>query len=395
MAPFWPLGSVAPTMPIASRLDNVAEARRLARRVLPRALFDYIDGGAEDEVTMGENERALRQIAFRPRMGTKVHRPRLDTTVLGRPVSLPVLLAPCGLVEMVHPDGAIGVARAARRAGTVSVLSTVAGTPPAALSHEPGPRWFQLYAAGRDEADDLMGQASSAGFEGLVVTIDTPALGLRDRDVRNGVGGPIRLGARSALRLGPQIVARPGWSLRMLRRMQWTAGGTQRLAAGAASVGFPTVAMLASPFGWDDIARIRRRWSGSLVIKGVLSGDDALRAADAGADAVVVSNHGGRQLEGAPATARVLPEVVDVAGDRVEVLMDGGVRRGGDVVKALAIGARAVLVGRPYLYALAVAGEPGVERLLGIFRSEMSRTLSLLGCPDVAELNRSWLQPNA
>jgi len=395
MAPFWPLGSVAPTMPIASRLDNVAEARRLARRVLPRALFDYIDGGAEDEVTMGENERALRQIAFRPRMGTKVQRPRLDTTVLGRPVSLPVLLAPCGLVEMVHPDGAIGVARAARRAGTVSVLSTVAGTPPAALSHEPGPRWFQLYAAGRDEADDLMGQASSAGFEGLVVTIDTPALGLRDRDVRNGVGGPIRLGARSALRLGPQIVARPGWSLRMLRRMQWTAGGTQRLAAGAASVGFPTVAMLASPFGWDDIARIRRRWSGSLVIKGVLSGDDALRAADAGADAVVVSNHGGRQLEGAPATARVLPEVVDVAGDRVEVLMDGGVRRGGDVVKALAIGARAVLVGRPYLYALAVAGEPGVERLLGIFRSEMSRTLSLLGCPDVAELNRSWLQPNA
>ena len=395
MAPFWPLGSVAPTMPIASRLDNVAEARRLARRVLPRALFDYIDGGAEDEVTMGENERALRQIAFRPRMGTKVQRPRLDTTVLGRPVSLPVLLAPCGLVEMVHPDGAIGVARAARRAGTVSVLSTVAGTPPAALSHEPGPRWFQLYAAGRDEADDLMGQASSAGFEGLVVTIDTPALGLRDRDVRNGVGGPIRLGARSALRLGPQIVARPGWSLRMLRRMQWTAGGTQRLAAGAASVGFPTVAMLASPFGWDDIARIRRRWSGSLVIKGVLSGDDALRAADAGADAVVVSNHGGRQLEGAPATARVLPEVVDVAGDRVEVLMDGGVRRGGDVVKALAIGARAVLVGRPYLYALAVAGEPGVERLLDIFRSEMSRTLSLLGCPDVAELNRSWLQPNA
>ncbi len=395
MAPFWPICSVATAMPVANRLHNVAEARRRARRVLPRALFDYIDGGAEDEVTMGENERALRQIAFRPRMGTKVERPRLDTTVLGRSVSLPVLLAPCGLVEMVHPDGAIGVARAARKAGTVSVLSTVAGTPPATLSDEPGPRWFQLYAAGRDEADDLMGQASSAGFEGLVVTIDTPALGLRDRDVRNGVGGPIRFDARSALRFGPQIVARPGWSLRMLRRMQWTDAGTGRVAAGVASVGFPTVAMLASPFGWDDIARIRRRWSGSLVIKGVLSGDDALRAADAGADAVVVSNHGGRQLEGAPATVRVLPEVADAAGDRVEVLMDGGVRRGGDVIKALAIGARAVLVGRPYLYALAVAGEPGVERLLDIFRNEMSRTLSLLGCPDVAELNRSWLQPNA
>ncbi len=383
-------------MPAVTRLHNVADARRLARRVLPRALFDYIDGGAEDEVTMGENERAFREIAFRPRMGTKVDRPRLDTTVLGASVSLPVLLAPCGLVEMVHPDGALGAARAARKAGTVSVLSTVAGTPAAALSREPGPRWFQLYAAGRDAADDLMGQASAAGFEGLVVTIDTPALGLRDRDVRNGVGGPIRLGARSAARLGPQIVARPGWSLRMLRRRtQRTDAGTGALAAGGRAVGFPTVAMLASPFGWDDIARMRGRWSGSLVVKGVLTGDDAVRAADAGADAVVVSNHGGRQLEGAPATARVLPEVVDAAGDRLEVLMDGGVRRGGDVVKALAIGARAVLVGRPYLYALAVAGEPGVERLLDIFRSEIARTLSLLGCPDVAELDRSWLQPNA
>lgn len=171
--------------------------------------------------------------------------------------------------------------------------------------------------------------------------------------------------------------------------------GPKRAASDQVSVGVPAVTMLASPFSWDDIARIRDRWSGGLVVKGILSGDDAARAADAGADAVVVSNHGGRQLEGAPATVRVLPEVVDAAGDRLEVLMDGGVRRGGDVVKAMAIGARAVLVGRPYLYALAVAGEPGVERVLDIFRGEMVRTLSLLGCPDVSELDRSWLQPHA
>ena len=392
-------------MPDASRLHTVADARRLARRVLPRPLFDFVEGGAEDEVTMGENESAFREIAFRPRMGMKVERPLLNTTVLGAAVSLPVLLAPCGLVELMHPDGALGVSRAARRSGTVSTLSSAAGTPAATLASEPGSRWFQLYAAGPDEADRLIEDVSAAGFDGLVVTIDTPALGLRDRDVRNGVGGAIRFDARSALRLGPAIAVRPGWGVRMLRRRLQQSGGdvmdvlgkagTKRPASDQASAEVPAAEMLASPFSWDDIARIRGRWSGGLVVKGILSGDDAVRAADAGADAVVVSNHGGRQLEGAPATLRVLPEVVDAAGDRLEVLMDGGVRRGGDVVKALAIGARAVLVGRPYLYALAVAGEPGVERVLDIFRSEMVRTLSLLGCPDVSELDRTWLQPRA
>jgi L-lactate dehydrogenase (cytochrome) len=396
-------------MPTAARIHNIADARRLARRTLPRAVFDYIDGGAEDEVTMGENERAFREIAFRPRMAVKVGRPRLDTTVLGTPVELPVLLAPCGLVQLMHPDGALGAARAAKRAGTVSVLSAVAGTPLEALASEPGPRWFQLYAAERDTAEQLMGRAAAAGFENLVVTVDTPTLGNRERDVRNGVAESPRIDARSALRLGPQILAHPGWSLRMFRSgtrlfarapgspvttsrtvAQTTDGSGGRPVGAASSAG--AVVMLASPFTWDDIAWIRSRWSGPLLVKGVLSGDDAVLAAEAGADAVVVSNHGGRQLEGAPATMRVLPEVVAAAGDRLEVLVDGGVRRGGDVIKALAIGARAVLVGRPYLYALAAAGEAGVERMLDIFSSEMSRTLSLLGCPAVSDLDRSWLQ---
>lgn len=399
-------------MPSATRIHNVSDARRIARRCLPRAVFDYIDGGAEDEVTMGENERAFRQISFRPRMAKKVDCPRLDTTVLGIPVALPVLLAPCGLVRLMHPDGPLGAARAAQRSGTLSVLSTVAGTTPEDFVREPGPRWFQLYAAGRSAADHLMGRATAAGFEGLVITIDTPALGKRERDIRNRVDGPLRLDAHSLMRLGPQVLVRPGWVLRMLRsrsQLHRRAPGAPVTApdvsealgpAGKAEAAPPRaatsankVAMLASPFSWDDIAWIRSRWSGPLLVKGVLSGDDAIQAANAGADAVVVSNHGGRQLEGAPATIRVLPEVVAAVGDRLEVLMDGGVRRGGDVIKALAIGARAVLIGRPYLYALAAAGEPGVERMLDIFKNEMARTLSLLGCPGVSELDRSWLQP--
>jgi L-lactate dehydrogenase (cytochrome) len=427
-------------MPSAHRINNVADARRLARRTIPRAVFDYIDGAAEDEVTAGENERGFREIAFRPRMAVKVDSPKLETTVLGTRVSMPVLLAPCGLVGLMHPDGAIGAARAGRRAGTISVLSTVAGTPPEGLAGEPGPRWFQLYAANRDIARGLISRATDTGFDGLVVTVDTPALGKRERDARNGVAGSFALTPRSAAILGPQILARPGWAMRMARRSLKTLGrtplpggapdasvrgyasragsvvprsttsaepatsaeATAELAGGhdetgdGAPVGAVSsagaVAMLASPFTWDDVAWIREQWSGPLVVKGVLSGSDALLAAKSGADAVIVSNHGGRQLEGAPATIRVLPEVVEAVGDQAEVLMDGGVRRGGDVLKALALGARAVLIGRPYLYALAASGEAGVDRILEVFRLDMARTLALLGCGSVNDLDRSWLQ---
>jgi isopentenyl diphosphate isomerase/L-lactate dehydrogenase-like FMN-dependent dehydrogenase len=408
-------------MPSTSQINNVADARRLAQRVLPRAVFDYIDGGAEDEVTMAENERAFREVAFRPRMATKVDAPDLTTTVLGTEVSLPLLLAPCGLVQLMHPAGALGAARAAKRFGTISVLSTVAGTPPEGLAQEPGPRWFQLYAANRRIAAALMDRAASSGFEGLVVTVDTPALGKRERDVRNGwAGSSLKFDLHTMTRLGPQVAVRPRWSMRMLGRAittlrQPAPRRADRREPGASDpspsdgAGRPTapspddaptrgvaaagaVAMMASPFAWDDINWIRERWTGPLLVKGVLSGDDAVLAADAGADAVVVSNHGGRQLEGAPATLRVLPEVVEAAGNRLEVLLDGGVRRGGDVAKAVALGARAVLIGRPYLYALAAAGEAGVDRTLENFRTELSRTLTLLGCHSVSHLDRSWLQ---
>lgn len=382
-------------------IRSVAEARRRAKRILPRVVYDYIDGGAEDEVTMGENEAAFRRLAFRPRVAVDTGEPALATTVLGTEVSMPVLLAPCGLARLMHPDGPAGAGRAANSRGTVWVLSSVAGVTLEAVADVGGHKWFQLYASGgRTEAASIIDRAGAAGYEALVVTVDTPALGNRERDTRNGVTTPLRLDAHTAIALGPQVLARPRWALRMMadgvsvlgrpgRGGAGGDGGTQP-ATGMGAAG--AVAMLASPFTWSDISWIRERWSKPLLVKGVLSGADARRAADAGADAVIVSNHGGRQLDGAPATIQVLPEVAEAVGSQIEVLLDSGVRRGGDVVKALSLGARAVLVGRPYLYALAVGGQHGVEQVLDVLRTEMARSMRLLGCASVAELDPSYVE---
>ncbi len=383
-------------------LLNVADARRRARRVLPRVVFDYVDGGADDEVTLAANEAAFKELAFCPRAAVDAGEPSLATAVLGTPVALPVLLAPCGLVRLLHPDAAAGAARAAAAAGTISVLSTVAGVPMEEVAAaSAGPKWFQLYASGgREEAAELMDRASAAGFEALVVTVDTPALGNRERDLRNGVTPPLRLDAHTAVALGPQVLARPRWALRMatdgvsmLHRPPPPQAGRRGLSAAGSGLGAAgAVAMLASPFTWSDVTWMRGRWSGPLVVKGVLSAADARQAVEAGADAVIVSNHGGRQLDGAPATIAVLPEVVDAVGSQAEVLVDGGVRRGSDVVKAVSLGAQAVLVGRPYLYGLAVGGGRGVEEVLAVLRRELARTLRLLGCPSVADLDPSYVR---
>ncbi|MGC8464059.1 MAG: alpha-hydroxy acid oxidase [Acidimicrobiales bacterium] len=373
-----------------SRITSVAEARRLAARVLPRALFDYIDGAADDELTMVRNEEAFRRVGFRPRMATPTSEPRLGVELLGRTLSLPVLLAPCGLAVAVHPDGPGGVARAARARGTVSVLSAVAGVSPeqvgAALGEGERPLWYQLYApGGRAEWEPLVDRVAAAGYEALMVTVDTPALGNRERDRRNGISGSMSASVRGAALLAAQVAVRPGWAARMGRAL---------VASRRQGTDGPTVGLVAaggSPFTWDDVAALVERWNGPVVVKGILGGPDARRALDAGAAAVVVSNHGGRQLDGAPATLDVLPEVVAEVAGAVPVLLDSGVRRGGDVVKAMALGAAAVLVGRPYLYALAVAGQAGVERLVGLFRADLVRTLVLLGCPGVDALGPEWV----
>ena len=376
----------------ATRIVNVADARRKARWMLPRVVFDYIDGAADDEVTMHENEAAFREIFFKPRMALGTTQPSLDTTVLGTPVTLPVLLAPVGLVRLMHPEGPVGVARAATCAGTVSILSTVAGSSPEEVAAgSTGHRWFQLYSPNRETAKPLMDRAAAAGYEALMVTVDTPALGNRERDLKNGAAAKLDL--RTVMKLAPQVLARPGWGVGMLRSGSRSpdAAGRHALAIGR-SLG-AALTILVSPYTWEDVAWIAEQWDGPVLVKGILSAEDARHALDAGAKAVVVSNHGGRQLDGAPATMRVLPEVVDAVGGKAEVMLDGGVRRGSDVVKAIAIGAKAVLIGRPFVYGLAAAGQAGVERVIEILRADMVRTLSLLGCAKVGDLDRSWLQP--
>ncbi len=380
------------------RITNVDDARRAAKRTLPGVVFDYIDGAADDETTMRANRAAFDDVVFRPRMGTAALDPDLSTSVLGAELSMPLMLAPTGLVRIMHPHGAAGVARAAAGRGTISVLSSVAGAGVDEVSPQaPGRVWFQLYAAGgRPQADKLMAEAEAAGVGVLVVTIDTAALGNRERDRKHGVSPPLRVDAYNAVHLGPQVLAKPGWTYRMARDGVSTirrsrAGGVE--GDGMKALGFPMLNMVASPFTWADIEYFRSRWPGRLAVKGVLGGADARLAVDAGADGVIVSNHGGRQLEGAPATIRVLPEVVEAVGSSAEVLLDGGVRRGTHVVKALALGASGVFIGRAYLYALAAGGQPGVEHMLDLLRTEMSRTMTLLGCRRVADLGPDWVDP--
>ena len=339
----------------AASFVNVSEARRLAKRVLPPVVFDYVDGGADDESTLRANETAFADITFRPRLPVDLGIPGLATTVVGKAVSMPVLLAPCGLVRVIHPDSGSGVARAAAAAGTLSLLSTGAGTPiEVVVAAAPGAVWFQLYAfGGRHDAERLIERAGEAGVDVLVVTVDTPAVGNRERDLRHGVVPPLRMSARNALHFGPQVLARPAWAGRMTAETLRTVRrvGARRILT------HDLFTMSTSPFSWADLEWIRDRWPGKLVIKGLLAASDAVIAAQLGADAIVVSNHGGRQLDGTLASIQVLPEVVDAVGGASEVLLDGGVRRGTDVLKAVALGARAVLIGRPYLWGLAVAGQ--------------------------------------
>ncbi|MDA8263782.1 MAG: alpha-hydroxy acid oxidase [Actinomycetota bacterium] len=398
------------------RIANVADARKIAKRTIPGVLFDYIDGAADDEATMRANTVAFDEVVFRPRVGLDVREPDMTTTVLGAKLSMPLLLAPTGLAEVMHRDGAVGAARAAASRGTICVLSTVAGSPveqvaPAA----PGSVWFQLYAGGsRSEADKLLARAEAAGVSVLVVTMDTPTLGNRERDRRHGVTPPLRLDAHNAIHLGPQVLARPLWTYRMARHGvstlrsaqdtpllsaarsavagQWLKLSGRSVPDGPRTQGHGVLRMVSSPFTWADVEHLKARWSGKLVVKGVLRGDDARISVDLGADAVIISNHGGRQLDGAPATLSVLPEVADAVGDSAEVMLDGGVRRGTHVLKAVALGARAVFIGRPFLYGLATAGQLGVEHILDLFQSEITRDMILLGCQDLAELSPTWLR---
>jgi len=377
------------------RVINISDFRWLAKKRLPAVVFAYIDGGAEDEVTLRENCAAFGDIAFRPRQCVAVPSCDLRTTVLGTTFDLPFLLAPVGFCRMFYPKGELHAARAANEAGTAYILSTFSGTRLEEVREgTSGPLWFQLYVPGdREIAEATMARAKAAGYTTLVVTIDTPVSGMRERDFRHGVRPLLQGDFWGSLPYAWQFVTRPRWVL------DYLADGRPRVfpnvelpGKGAMPCGDVGILLESTIVTWEDFRWMRAAWQGPFVVKGVHTGDDALRAMDAGADAVVVSNHGGRQLDGVAASLRALPEVLDAVNGRIEVLMDGGIRRGADIVKAICLGAKAVLVGRAYAWALGAAGGPGVARAIAILRADVIRTMRLLGCPSIGELDRSYIE---
>jgi L-lactate dehydrogenase (cytochrome) len=361
---------------------------------LPRVVFDYIDGGADAEVTLRENCRAFEAITLRPRSAVANPPADLRTTVLNTPLALPFVLAPIGSTRLFYPHGEERAAQAAGEAGTAYILSTLSGSRLEDVkAATTGPAWYQLYlVGGRDIASAAIERARAAGYAALVVTIDTPVAGMRERDLRNGMKPLAAQRIWPMLPYMPQFLVKPRWVAGFLRD-----GGLMNFpnvvlpGRGAMPYADVGAALAQSVVAWRDFRWIRDAWKGPIVVKGVHTGDDGRRAVDEGADAIVVSNHGGRQLDGVAASIRVLPEVIAAVGDRVEVLMDGGIRRGSDIVKAMCLGARAVLIGRAYTYGLAAHGGEGVTHAINILRADLIRTLALLGCPAACDLDRSYI----
>jgi L-lactate dehydrogenase (cytochrome) len=382
-----------------SRVDpptvvNIADLRAAAEKRLPRVVFDYIDGGADAEWTLRENARVFDDVILRPRSAVATASVDLRTTVLGQSIELPFLLAPVGSSRLFYPRGEEVAARAAGEAGTIYTLSTLAGCPVDDVKAATrGPVWYQLYlVGGRDVAMGGIERAKKAGSSALVVTVDTPVAGNRERDVRNGTKELVSGRPFTMLPYTFQFLARPRWLAAFLLDGGLMKFPNVMLKDGAMPYADVGAALEQSTVSWDDFKWIREAWQGPIVVKGVHTADDARRAIDHGAAAMVVSNHGGRQLDGVAPTLRVLPEVLAAVDGRAEVLLDSGIRRGSDVVKALCLGARAVLIGRAFAYGLGAAGGEGVTRAIGILRSGIVRTMKLLGAASVGELDRSFVQ---
>ena len=370
---------------------NIDDLRRLAMRRLPRAVFDFADGGAEDEQTLRANREDFAKLTFRPKILVDVSKRDQATTILGQPVSSPLILAPTGLAGMLWARGEMAAARAAASHNVIFTLSTLGACSIEEVAEtSSGPLWFQLYVMrDRDVTRKLVERAQHAGYKALCLTVDLPVLGQRERDLRNGATIPPKVTVRNAI----NVLQRPGW----LRRVWWGpnitfknfVGSSAALTSDAGTL-WQYVNSLNDPsVNWDDLAWFRSLWQGPIAIKGMLTPEDARRAVSEGIDAIIVSNHGGRQLDSLPSAVEALPEIVDAVGDRAEVILDGGVRRGTDVVKALALGARACMIGRPMLYGLGASGQAGVERAVEILKAEIDRSLALLGRPTLADLDRS------
>jgi L-lactate dehydrogenase (cytochrome) len=372
---------------------SVADLRAIARRRLPRGVFDYIDGAAEDEAALASNSEAYRRITFRPRVLRDVGQVDTSTTLLGKPLAFPLVLAPTGFTRIADPAGELAVARAAARAGipySLSTLGTRSIEEVAAVS--PGRLWFQVYVwKDRGLVAEMVQRAADSGYEALCLTVDTAVLGKRERDVRRGFTLPPKLGLSTIL----DGIAHPGWTWQFIRSdpivFANVSGHTVGDGAEAVSLAEYVSHQFDPGLSWKDVEWLRSRWDGPIVIKGIQTTVDATIAADEGIEAIALSNHGGRQLDSAPAPLELVPEVADAVGDRVEIICDGGVRRGSDIVKALALGATACMSGRAYLYGLGAAGEAGVDHVLDVLSSDMRRTMALIGCRAIADLGRDYV----
>nr|WP_020379529.1 L-lactate dehydrogenase [Candidatus Microthrix parvicella] len=388
--PMVTLNPLGRDRPLGLAAASVRDYREVARRRLPRQLFDYIDGGAYEEATLAANTADLEAISLRQRVLRDVSTRTMSTTVLGEELSLPVLLAPVGLAGMFANRAEVAAARAAEHAGVSFVESTVSicSLEEVAAASKRAP-WFQLYVMrDRGYAENLMARAQAVGCRVLVLTADLAVVGARYRDTRNGLGG--RVSPVGAAIRGLDRVSHPRWVWEVgIQGKPHTFGNlTDAVPGGNSPDDFRdwVDAQFDPSVTWDDLAWVRDHWDGPVVLKGILDPEDARAAADAGVDAVVVSNHGGRQLDAVPSTAAALPAVVEAVGDRIEVLVDGGVRSGLDLLKMMAMGAKACLVGRPWAWAVAAKGEAGVAHLLEILRDELAVAMALTGTTDVADL---------
>ena len=359
---------------------------------------DLVAGGAEDEVTVRRNRQAFEEIVIEPSYLVDVGRRDLSTTVLGMPVSSPVMFGPTGLSTLAHGQGELALARAAGAAGSIYVLSVYSGySLEEVAAAGTGILWFQTYLwKDRDVTRQLVDRAKALGYRAIVLTVDVPVNGQRERDLRNGLRVPVRVTPRTAI----DVALRPWWLYRIARHPLPIHGSLRGVAGagGDSSTGLIEYAnreLLDPTQSWGDLEWLREIWDGPLAVKGVMSVADAQRCVERGAEAVWVSNHGGRQLDGTRASIEALPRIVDAVGDRAEILFDGGIRRGTDVVKTLGLGARACAVGRPYWWGLGAAGEEGARRVLDILNSEIDRVMALTGVTSLDQIDRSVVQAPA
>lgn len=382
--------------PAQRRLDrgvSVEDLRDIARRRLPRGVFDYIDGGAEDELTMASNSAAFGRVEFRPRVLRDVGEVDITTSLLGKSMSMPLVLAPTGFTRIAHPAGELAVARSARRAEVPYALSTLGTRTIEELAATGSPRlWFQVYVwRDRGLVADLVARAAAAGYEAICLTVDTAVLGKRERDVRRGFTLPPKVGPSTII----DGILHPGWTWAFLRSepilFANVAGRQVGDGVDAISLAEYVGRQFDPGLSWRDVEWLRSLWDGPIVLKGIQSIEDAKMAANEGVEAIALSNHGGRQLDSAPAPLDLLQGVADAVGGRTEIICDGGVRRGSDIVKALALGANACMAGRAYLYGLGAAGESGVDRVLELFASDMKRTMALIGCQKVDDLGPAYV----